>query len=269
MTTVRSLEGRTALVTGVSRRRGIGFAIAHRLLRHGASVAIQHWSPHDVEQEWGGDDIAAVVSELSAALADGARLVDVSANFGVDGSPERLVADVAAQLGHLDILVCNQAVSGHDGTLTDIDVDDLELHWRVNTRATLLMTKAYAAQHDDERPGGRVVWLTSGQQQGPMHDEIAYATSKAALAGVTASVAADLVHRGIVLNTVNPGPVNTGYLDEGVFHTAERLAEIRERFPLGRFGEPDDPARLIAWLVSDEAQWLVGQVLNTEGGFRH
>ena len=102
-----------------------------------------------------------------------------------------------------------------------------------------------------------------------MSDEIAYATSKAALAGVTASVAADLVQRGIVLNTVNPGPVNTGYLDAGVFHSAKRLAEIRERFPLGRFGEPDDPARLIAWLVSDDAQWMVGQVLNTEGGFQH
>jgi 3-oxoacyl-[acyl-carrier protein] reductase len=265
---VRTLEGRTALVTGVSRRRGIGFAIARRLLRDGASVAIQHWAPHDAEQEWGGDDITAVVSELRGELVQGAQLIDVSADFAVDGTPEQLVSDVAERLGHLDILVCNQAMSGHDGALADIDVDDLELHWRVNARATLLMTKAYAAQHDG-RPGGRVVWMTSGQQQGPMADEIAYATSKAALAGVTASVAAGLVRRGIVLNTVNPGPVNTGYLDEGVFHTAERLAEIRERFPLGRFGEPDDPARLIAWLVSDEAQWVVGQVINTEGGFQH
>jgi 3-oxoacyl-[acyl-carrier protein] reductase len=268
MTSVRTLEGRTALVTGVSRRRGIGFAVARRLLREGASVAIQHWAANDAEQAWGGDDITAVVNELRAELAEGSQLVDVSANFAVDGAPEQLVSDVTQRLGHLDILVCNQAMSGHDGTLADISVDDLELHWRVNARATLLMTKAYAAQHDG-RPGGRVVWMTSGQQQGPMSDEIAYATSKAALAGVTASVAADLVQRGIVLNTVNPGPVNTGYLDEGVFHTAERLAEIRERFPLGRFGEPDDPARLIAWLVSDDAQWMVGQVLNTEGGFQH
>ena len=266
---MKTLEGRTALVTGVSRRRGIGFAVARRLLRDGASVAFQHWAPHDEEQEWGGDDLSAVVAELSAEVTDGARLIDLSANFAVDGAPDQLVAEVTAQLGHLDILVCNQAMSGHDGTLADIAVDALELHWRVNARATLLMTKAYAAQHDDAKLGGRVVWMTSGQQQGPMLDEIAYATSKAALAGVTASVAADLVRRGIVLNTVNPGPVNTGYLDEGVFHSAERLAEIRERFPLGRFGEPDDPARLIAWLVSDEAQWVVGQVLNTEGGFQH
>jgi 3-oxoacyl-[acyl-carrier protein] reductase len=112
-----------------------------------------------------------------------------------------------------------------------------------------------------------VVWLTSGQQLGPMPDEIAYATSKAALAGVTASVAAGLIRRGIGLNTVNPGPVNPGDLDEGVLLDAERLDEIRERFPLGRFGEADDPARLIAWLVGDDATWVVGQVISTEGGF--
>jgi 3-oxoacyl-[acyl-carrier protein] reductase len=263
---VKTLTGRTALVTGVSRRQGIGFATAHRLLQAGASVAVQHWSPHDAERPGGADDISAVISELSAQASEGARVVDFSANFVDDDAPADLVAHAVDALGHLDVLVCNQAVSGHDGTLSEIGISDLELHWRVNARATLLMTQAYASQHDG-RPGGRVVWLTSGQQQGPMRDEIAYATSKAALAGVTASVAADLIRRGIGLNTVNPGPVNTGYLDEGVFHTAERLAEIRERFPLGRFGEPDDPARLIAWLVSDESVWVIGQVINSEGGF--
>jgi 3-oxoacyl-[acyl-carrier protein] reductase len=263
---VKTLTGCTALVTGVSRRQGIGFATARRLLAAGASVAIQHWAPHDAERPGGADDLSAVVGELSAQASEGARVVDFSANFVDDDAPADLVTHAVDALGHLDILVCNQAVSGHDGTLSEIGISDLELHWRVNARATLLMTQAYASQHDG-RPGGRVVWLTSGQQQGPMRDEIAYATSKAALAGVTASVAADLIRRGIGLNTVNPGPVNTGYLDEGVFHTAERLAEIRERFPLGRFGEPDDPARLIAWLVSDESVWVIGQVINSEGGF--
>jgi 3-oxoacyl-[acyl-carrier protein] reductase len=263
---VGSLNGRTALVTGVSRRQGIGFATATRLLQAGASVAIQHWSPHDAEQPWGADDIVTLVAELKAQASEGARVVDISANFAEDDAPAALVTHAADALGHLDILVCNQAVSGHDGTLLEIGVSDLELHWRVNARATLLMTQSYASQHDG-RPGGRVVWLTSGQQLGPMPDEIAYAASKAALAGVTASVAADLIRRGIGLNTINPGPVNTGYLDEGVLLDADRLAAIRDRFPLGRFGEPDDPARLIAWLVSDEAVWVVGQVISTEGGF--
>lgn len=263
---MKTLTGRTALVTGVSRRQGIGFAIASRLLAAGASVAVQHWAPHDAEQPWGGDDISHVVADLAAQASEGARVLDISANFVEDDAPAAVVEHAVSAFGHLDVLVCNQAVSGHDGTLADIGIPDLELHWRVNARATLLMTQAYAAQHDG-RPGGRVVWLTSGQQVGPMPDEIAYATSKAALAGVTASVAADLIRRGIGLNTVNPGPVNTGYLNEGVLLDADRLAAIRDRFPLGRIGEPDDPARLVAWLVSDESLWVVGQVISTEGGF--
>lgn len=81
------------------------------------------------------------------------------------------------------------------------------------------------------------------------------------MAGATWSVADDLVGKGIVLNTVNPGPVNTGYLDSAP-------DVVLERFPQHRLGEPNDPARLIAWLVSDEGEWMVGQVLNSEGGFR-
>ena len=94
-----------------------------------------------------------------------------------------------------------------------------------------------------------------------MGDNLAYAASKAALAGATWSIADDLVGRGIVLNTINPGPVNTGYLDDAP-------PAVREKFPQRRVGEPQDPARLIAWLVSDEGAWMVGQVLNSEGGFR-
>lgn len=103
--------------------------------------------------------------------------------------------------------------------------------------------------------------MTSGQQLGPMSDNLAYAVSKAALAGATTSVAADLATSRILLNTVNPGPVNTGYLDNAP-------EELLQHFPSGRPGEPDDPARLIAWLVSDAGVWVVGQVLNTEGGFQ-
>jgi 3-oxoacyl-[acyl-carrier protein] reductase len=103
--------------------------------------------------------------------------------------------------------------------------------------------------------------MTSGQGHGPMLGEVAYAASKAALAGITVTIAAQLAPRGITVNTVNPGPVNTGYLD-GVPGEA-----VLPRFPLGRLGEPDDPARLIAWLVSDEAAWVTAQVITTDGGF--
>ena len=101
-----------------------------------------------------------------------------------------------------------------------------------------------------------------------MPGEVAYATSKAALAGITPTVAAELLTRGILLNTVNPGPVNTGYLDaETTDRSLEETHAVLRSMPFGRFGLPSDPARLIAWLVSDEGRWMTGQVLTSDGGF--
>lgn len=234
----------------------------------GAGLFVQHHSPHDAEQPWGADEIDDLVGVLRDQLVGDARLEHQGIDLALADGADRLVAAANGALGHLDILVCNHARSGGDGPLATMTADKLDAHWQVNARSTLLATRAFAAQHDG-RDGGRVIWMTSGQGEGPMPNEIAYATSKAALAGITRSVADDLIDAGIVLNTVNPGPVNTGYLDED---TADRPVEvIREalrHFPTGRPGEPDDPARLIAWLVSDEGRWVVGQVLNSEGGFR-
>jgi 3-oxoacyl-[acyl-carrier protein] reductase len=118
-----------------------------------------------------------------------------------------------------------------------------------------------AAQHDG-RPGGRIIFMTSGQDLGPMTGEIAYAASKGALASITRTLADSLASRPITLNTVHPGPVDTGYA------TPEDHETVRRHFPQGRWGTPDDPARLIAWLATDEAAWITGQIIHTEGGFR-
>lgn len=259
------LAGRVALVTGVSRRRGIGYAIASRLATMGASLFIQHYGAHDADQSWGPDEIGELVSELRAKLAPGSSLDELSLDLSQPEAADTLVDTAVAAFGHLDILVCNHAQSGHDGTLAEMTAEKLDRHWQVNTRSAVLATRAFAEQHDG-RDGGRVVWTTSGQTKGGMTDTIAYVTSKAALAGMTASVADGLIERRIILNTVNPGPVNTGYLDEDM--AEEDWQRILEHFPSGRFGEPDDPARLVAWLVSDEGRWMVGQVLDSEGGFR-
>jgi len=269
LTTPLPLTGRTAVITGVSRRQGIGFSVASRLARMGANLYLAHYSPHDADQPWGADSIDDVIGALQSYLTDGARMEHSSVDLADPGSAEQLIRDAAAAMGHLDILICNHARSGGDGPLAVMTADTLDAHWQVNTRSTLLATREFSGQHDG-RPGGRVIWMTSGQiNGGVMEDEIAYATSKAALAGITPSVAADLIRRGIVLNTVNPGPVNTGYLDIGTAdRSPEVLAEVLSRFPGGRFGEPDDPARLIAWLVSDEGRWMVGQILTSDGGFR-
>ncbi|MCW2936592.1 MAG: putative Oxidoreductase, short-chain dehydrogenase/reductase family [Actinomycetia bacterium] len=257
------LRGRAALVTGVSRRAGIGYAVARRLAALGASLFLHHYAPHDRDQPWGGDPggIAAVIDGVTSALADGARVHDAELDLAAPGAPEQLVTAAAGQLGHLDVLVCNHARSGGDGPLGTLDAAMLDAHWAVNTRSSILLAQAFAAQHDG-RPGGRIIFMTSGQDLGPMTGEVAYAASKGALASITRTLADALADRSITLNTINPGPVDTGYA------TPDDHETVRRHFPQGRWGAPDDPARLIAWLASDDAAWITGQVISTEGGFR-
>jgi 3-oxoacyl-[acyl-carrier protein] reductase len=247
------LTGRVAVVTGVSRRAGIGQAIARRLGAAGARLFLHSYAPHDREQPWGADP------DVPGGFAD--EEAHFEADLAEPDAPQALVDAAVARFGHVDVLVCNHAQSGHDGPLETMDAARLDRHFAVNTRSSILLAKAFAAQHDGRR-GGRVLFLTSGQDLGPMPDEIAYATSKGALASITRSLADHLADRGITVNAVNPGPVDTGYAPP-----AAREAVAR-RFPGGRWGEPDDPARLIAWLATDDGEWITGQVINTEGGFR-
>lgn len=284
----RPLQGRTALVTGVSRRRGIGYAVAVELAALGASVFLHHYGPHDADQPWGGDDLDAVRAGVRSALQEGAVTGDASADLRDAGAVEDLLDRARALTGRLDILVCNHARSGGDGSVLDLTAETLDAFWDTNTRSTLLLTRHFAhhfaattARHAPARPGdrigrtepvderaaGRVFWMTSGQGEGPMRGEVAYATSKAALAGVTPTVAAELLELGIVLNTINPGPVNTGYLDPGTTdRSLEELEAWRQATPFGRWGHPTDPARLIGWLATDQGVWIAGQVITTDGG---
>jgi 3-oxoacyl-[acyl-carrier protein] reductase len=257
-----SLSGRVAVVTGVSRRIGIGFAVARRLAGLGADLFVTSWSAHDRDQPWGADPggMAAVLAELSGVVGGQRRVEHLEADFLDPQAPDRVMAAAVAAYGQVDALVCNHARSS-EGGLGELTAAELDACFAVNTRAVLLLAQAFAAQHDG-RPGGRVVLFTSGQQLGPMPGELAYATSKGALVGITPSLADVLADRGITVNTVNPGPTDTGYADEP---TRQRVAG---RFPAGRWGAPDDAARLVAWLCTDDAAWITGQVINSEGGFR-
>jgi 3-oxoacyl-[acyl-carrier protein] reductase len=253
-----------ALVTGASRRAGIGYAAARRLAALGASLFLHHYAAHDREQPWGADPggIQAVIAGVTGALAaDGARVRDMELDLAHPDAPAQLISAAANELGNLDILICNHARSGGDGPLGSLDAAMLDAHWAVNTRSAILLAQAFAAQHDG-RPGGRVIFMTSGQDLGPMTGEIAYAASKGALASITRSLADHLANQAITLNTVHPGPVDTGYAPPEIHEM------VRRQFPQGRWGTPDDPARLIAWLATDEAAWITGQTISTEGGFR-
>ncbi|MET9973235.1 SDR family oxidoreductase [Streptomyces sp. NPDC006356] len=258
------LRGRTALVTGASRRAGIGHAVARRLAAYGASVYLHHHVPHDAAMPWGADRPEEVVASVREALGDpDAQVLAGPGDLSDPAAPAELIATAAVALGgRLDILIANHAVSGSDGTLDEIDATMLDTHWAVDTRAVLLLVQAHARLRP-AGPGGRVVMMTSGQDiAGGMPGEIAYALQKGALASITRSLSTTLAAQGITVNTVNPGPVDTDYL------TGEAYEAVAAAFPAGRWGMPDDPARLIAWLATDEAGWITGEVINSEGGFR-
>ncbi|MFG2832615.1 SDR family oxidoreductase [Streptomyces sp. NPDC048434] len=260
------LLGRTALVTGASRRRGIGYAVARRLAAYGAGVYLHHHVPHDARQPWGADPggpdaVAAGVRELAVP---GAVVAQGPADLAQPDAPARLLDTAAEALGgRLDILVANHALSGSDGPLDALDAAMLDAHWAVNTRSAILLAQAYARRRPQGLPGGRIVLMTSGQDLGDgMPDEIAYGLAKGALASATRSLATTFADLGVTVNTVNPGPVDTGYA------VGALREQVAGRFPGGQWGTPDDPARLIAWLATDEAGWITGEVINSEGGFR-
>ena len=263
------LAGRTVLVTGVSRRVGIGHAIACRAADYGASIVAHHYRPHDVSQPWGADDVEAVMASIRSHLVGPAQLIDVPADLAAPGEPARVVEQAVAAAGHLDALVCNQAMSSSDGPLSEMTEAVLDAHWAVDARASILLAQAFAAQEGFAVPAspglgrrrGAIVFLTSGQGLGPLPGEIAYAAAKAAIAGVTLTISEELIDAGITVNTVNPGPVDTGYVTEEIRQATAAM------FPQGRWGEPDDAARLITWLLTDEARWITGQVISSEGGF--
>ncbi|EJN84147.1 SDR family oxidoreductase [Actinomyces naeslundii] len=263
------LAGRTVLVTGVSRRVGIGHAIACRAADYGASIVAHHYRPHDVSQPWGADDVEAVMASIRSHLVGPAQLIDVPADLAAPGEPARVVEQAVAAAGHLDALVCNQAMSSPDGPLSEMTEAVLDAHWAVDARASILLAQAFAAQEGFAVPAspglgrrrGAIVFLTSGQGLGPLPGEIAYAAAKAAIAGVTLTISEELIDAGITVNTVNPGPVDTGYVTEEIRQATAAM------FPQGRWGEPDDAARLITWLLTDEARWITGQVISSEGGF--
>ena len=251
---------RVAVVTGVSRRQGIGFAITRRLLADGLSVLIHSFSAHDADQPWspGAGELRAVIEELGGL---GDRLDHVEADFSAAELPRRAIDHAVDRFGGVDVLVVNHAMSA-PGRLHEVTGTQLDVAWAVNARAGVLLVQAFAEQHDDSRPDGRVLLFTSGQHRGPMADELPYAISKGAVHQMTASLADALANRAITVNAINPGPVDTGW------PTDELREQLRPAFPAGRWGQPQDIAKIVSWLVSPDSGWITGQVIDAEGGFR-
>lgn len=248
------LADRVVLLTGLSRRIGIAPAILDRLLDQGATVFATGWTPHDDEMPWGADPM-----DFGDLPSD--RFHHVEADLADASTPAELVAATIERFGSIDAVVADHARSSHDA-LAEVTVEELDACWAINTRASLLLARELCAQRDGPRPGGRVVLFTSGQHQGPMSDEIAYAVSKGAIREMTLSVSDALADHGITVNCINPGPVDTGYA------TGEAYESVRLGFPARRWGTPADVARIVTWLVGDDAEWITGQCIDSTGGWR-
>ena len=248
-------------MTGVSRRIGIGYGVARRLANDGADLYLQSWTGHDEEMPWGADPagIDGVIKQLRDDVPADTKIEHLEIDFAHPLAPRTVIESAAAELGAVDIVIANHARSA-EGALGELTADEIDCALAINVRATLLLVQAFGNLHDDSRPGGRVVLFTSGQHEGPMADEIPYIAGKGALRELTKSLASALVRRGITVNCINPGGTDTGWPDE------ELRQAVIERHPQKRWGTPEDAARLIAWLVSDEAQWVTGQVINSDGG---
>jgi 3-oxoacyl-[acyl-carrier protein] reductase len=190
---------------------------------------------------------------------DSSRATLLEADLEQPDAPRALIERAAAQLGGVDAVVAAHSRSS-DFPLDELTADELDRTWAINARASVMLVQAFAAHHDRRR--GRVVLFTSGQHIGPMASEIPYAISKGAIHQMTRTLADAVADRGITVNTINPGPVDTGW------PSPELKQRLTAAFPAGRWGEPTDIAPVVAWLLSPESAWLTGQVLDVEGGFR-
>ena len=253
------LKNRVALVTGVSRLRGIGFAVAERLTSMGADLFIHSYADYDsiLPLKRNANEQEEIVARLRE---HGGHVEHIDIDFAEEDAPVDVVRRAVSRFGHIDILIANHAHSEAQ-SLESLTAESIDRHLAVNVRATLLLIKEFAAQHDG-RPGGRIVMMISGQHRDPMGPMLAYGASKGALHQMTTSLSDELIEQGITVNTVNPGPTDTGWAREDVY---ERILKI---MPLGRWGQPEDAARLIAWLCTDDARWITGQVIDSEGGAR-
>lgn len=246
------LSGRRALVTGGSR--GIGRAIAIALAARGAAVAVNYARNEDAAKE--------VCSVIEAA---GGKAMSIGFDVGDATAVAEAFKTVVKDLGGLEIVVNNAGIS-IDALLMRINEADWEKIERTNLRGTLMCCKAASRQLLKAKTQGRIINLTSVVGEQGNVGQTMYSATKAGVIGITKSVARELASRGITVNAVAPGFIDTDMTSAALQGDAREalLAQI----PLKRIGLTDDIAEAVAFLASDAASYITGQVLRVNGGLQ-
>jgi 3-oxoacyl-[acyl-carrier protein] reductase len=244
-TSMVALTGKVALVTGAGR--GIGRAIAERLGEDGASVIVNYNASENLAQE-----------AVSAIVARGGQALALQADISKLSEVRRLFQEAEDHLGKLDILINNAGI-GYLRPTAEITEEEFDRPFALNTKGTFFALQEAARRMRD---GGRIVSLSTGATIAITPGFGAYAGSKAAVEQFSLALAKELGPRGITVNTVLPGIVDTGNL---VFPD-EVVAQLIQQTPLGRLGQPRDIADIVAFLVSDQARWMTGQTIRAGGG---
>ncbi len=245
-----TLTGKTALVTGGGR--GIGRAIAERLARDGARVGVHYNASEGAAKQ----TVAAVVAAGGSAFA-------VRAELGAPGDAEALWSAFDAHADGLDILVNNAGIADLGG-IADTTPETFRRLFAVNTTAPFFVTQLGLRRLRD---GGRIVNVSTSYTLGKPDPQLtAYAMTKAAIDVFTAALAKELGPRGITVNAVNPGAIDTDLNAWWLRSNEEARAATAARSPLARIGMPGDVAGVVAFLVSGDAGWVTGQLLDATGG---
>jgi 3-oxoacyl-[acyl-carrier protein] reductase len=251
------LRGRVVIVTGAGRPRGIGAAICRAFADQGCSIFFTIHTPYDKlmsPDEPDGTSSEQLADELRQR---GGLASFIEADLAQPDCAECILNSVQERFGEPSILVNNAAYSSRDG-FEKLDARGLDAHYAVNVRGAALLSVEFARRFSG-KSGGRILYLTSGQDLGPMPGELAYAASKGAISAFMRSLAKEVGSKGITVNAVDPGPTETGWI------SPDLQACLIAQSAIGRLGYPEDAARVIVFLASAAAEWISGETIHARG----